>query len=128
MHVWHPLRLGAFEEHDRPMRTSSERRRLWKESAVQERGREIRVRLPFDDHAAVDDVITDGELCQTHLEVRACSDEIEYSGVSFGRVDPNPVRPRRCPVHRRVGDDASRVVAINRRDFDWRGSQKSAIG
>src|SRR5438876_8604689 len=98
MHVWHPLRLGAFEKHDRPMRTSRERCCLWKESAVHERGREIRVRLPFNEHAAVDEVITDGELCQMHFEVRGCSDEIEYSRVSLGKVDANPVRPRPRPV------------------------------
>ena len=70
-------RLWAFEQQHGPVRTASERRGLWQQAAVYQGGREVRVRFPFDDDAAVDDVITDVELLQVHVEVIRFSDEVE---------------------------------------------------
>ena len=75
------------------MWASSERRRLREKPSVHERAREISIRLPFDDDAAVDAVVADGEMHHLDVEVIALSGEIEYRGVSFRKVDAKPAWP-----------------------------------
>lgn len=65
------------------MRTSRECGGLSEHPSINERGREVSVGLPFDDDAAVDEVIADGEIHHLDVEVFARSREIEYRGVSF---------------------------------------------
>ena len=65
------------------MRTSRECRGLREQPSVYEGGREVRVRLPFDDDAAVDEVVANGKTHHVDVEVIARSREIEYRGVSF---------------------------------------------
>jgi hypothetical protein len=48
MDVWHALWPRTLEENDRPMRTSRELRRLRKQMSIDQRQREIGVRLPLD--------------------------------------------------------------------------------
>ncbi len=65
------------------MRTSRECRGLREQPSIYEGGREVSIRLPFDDDAAVDEVVADGETHHLDVEVIALSREIEYRGVSF---------------------------------------------
>jgi hypothetical protein len=94
------------------VRTSSKRRSLRKQPAVHERRREIGVRLPLDDDAALDDVITDFELLELDSKMLGLPDEIQKNRVSFRKVDAELMPP------------GSGV----RDPWFWRGSQQSAIG
>jgi hypothetical protein len=87
VNVGHLSRRGAFEQNDRPMGTSSERCRLWKQAPIRERSGEIRERLPFDDDTAVNVVVTDGKTFHLNFEVSAFPGEIQQCGVSFRKVD-----------------------------------------
>ena len=46
-------------------------------------GREVSIRLPFDDDAAVDDIVADGEMHHLDVEVFALLRQAEYGSVSF---------------------------------------------
>lgn len=70
VNVWHLSRRGAFEQNDRPMGTSSERRGLWKQAPT-----------------AVNVVVTDGKTFHLNFEVSAFPGEIQQRGVSFRKVD-----------------------------------------
>lgn len=61
VNVRHLRRCGPFEENDRPVGTSRECCRLGKEPPIHQRGREIRVRLSFDDDPIINQVVTDSE-------------------------------------------------------------------
>jgi hypothetical protein len=65
------------------MRASRECRGLREQPSIYEGGREVSIRLPFDDDAAVDEVVSDGKMRHLDVEVTALSREIEYRGVSF---------------------------------------------
>ena len=94
VNVGHLRRRGAFEQNDRPVGTSRERRRLGKESSIHKRSREIRVRLPFDDDTVINVVVTDRQTFHLNVEVTALLCEIEQCGVSFRKVDAKPASPR----------------------------------
>jgi len=111
MNVGHLRRRGPFEENDRPVGTSRERRRLRKESSIYQRSREIRVRLSFDDDTAINEVVTDDETFHTNVEVSASACEIEQCGVALRKVDAKPPLPRRI----RVADTAF-GISINSMD------------
>lgn len=107
VNVGHLRRRGAFEQNDRPVGTSSKRRRLWKESSIRKRSREIRVRLPFDDETAINVVVTDGKTFHLNVEVSAFPCEIKQCGVSFRKVDAKPVSSRSCRIR-----DLSEGIAL----------------
>jgi len=65
------------------MRTSRECRGLPEQPSIYEGGREVSIRLPFDDDAAVDEVVADGEMHHLDVEVFALSRQMEYCRVSF---------------------------------------------
>lgn len=65
------------------MRASRESRGLREQPSIYEGGREVSIRLPFDDDAAVDEVVSDGKMHHLDVEVITRSREIEYRGVSF---------------------------------------------
>jgi hypothetical protein len=65
------------------MRASRECRGLREQPSIDEGGREVSIRLPFDNDVAVDEVVADGEMHHVDIEVIALSGEIEYRGVSF---------------------------------------------
>ena len=65
------------------MRTSRECRGLPEQPSIYEGGREVSIRLPFDDDSAVNEVIADGEIHHLDVEVFARSRQMEYRGVSF---------------------------------------------
>jgi len=77
MNVRHLRRLGSFEQHDWAMRTSCESRRLWKEPAIRERHREIKIRLALDHNAAINAIVTDIEPIHPYVEVPALSCKID---------------------------------------------------
>jgi hypothetical protein len=80
--------------------------------AVHPRGsREVRVGLPLDDDAAIDDVVTDGESLEVDCKVVGLLEQIQKRRVSFGKVDAELIPP----------------VGVRDIGF-WRGSQKSAMG
>ena len=54
-----------------------------KQPSIYEGGHEVHIRLPFDDDAAVDEVIADGEIHHLDVEVFARSRQMEDRGVSF---------------------------------------------
>jgi hypothetical protein len=56
---------------------------LREQPPIDEGGREVRIRLPFDNDATVDEVVADGEMHHLDVEFSAASREIEYRGVSF---------------------------------------------
>jgi len=93
VHVRHLGWPRAFEQQDGPVRTSSKRGSLGKQPAVHERCREIGVRLPLDDDAAVDDVIADFELLELDSKMLGLPDEIQKNRVSFGKVDAELMSP-----------------------------------
>jgi len=117
MNVRHAWRLGTFEQHDSPVRAPSQRSRLRKESAVHKRHCEICVRLSFDDNAAVNDVITDGELFQADVEVAGFPSEIEQCRVSFREVDAELMPPRTRVVHDSFGRNATHGVTLSGRNM-----------
>jgi hypothetical protein len=119
MDVGHSRGLGTFEQHDSPMRTPSQRSRLRKESAVHKRHCEIRVRLSFDDNAAVNEVIADGELFQADVEVAGFPSEIEQCRVSFREVDAELVPPRTRIVHDSFVCNATHSVTLTGRKEHW---------
>ena len=71
------------------MGASSEDGGLPEQSPVGEREREIGVRLPLNDHAAVDAVISDCKTLHPYLEVRALMYEIAERGMSLGTIHAN---------------------------------------
>lgn len=75
------------------MWASSERRRLREKPSVHERAREISIRLPLHDDAFVDAVVANCEVHHLHVEVIACSGEIEQRGASLRKVDAKPAWP-----------------------------------
>jgi hypothetical protein len=83
MDIWHPRWFWAFEQDDRPMRTSRECRGLREQPSIYDGGREVSIRLPFDDDPAVDEIVADGEMHQLDVEVFALSRQTEDCGVSF---------------------------------------------
>ena len=89
MDIRHSGRPRTFEENDRPVGTSSEDGGLPEQSPVDEREREIGVRLPLNDHPAVDAVISDLETLHPDLEVWALLDEIAERGIPLGTVHAN---------------------------------------
>ena len=52
MNIRHPRWPWTFEQHDGPIRTSSQRGGLWKQTSIGQRRREICVRFPLDDNPA----------------------------------------------------------------------------
>jgi hypothetical protein len=94
VNVGHVCRRGTFEQDDRPVGTSSERRRLRKEASIRQRRGEICVSLPLDNDAAVNVVITDSKTLHLNIEVAAFPCEVEQCGVSFRDVDAKPVSSR----------------------------------
>ena len=93
------------------MGTSRERCRLGKESSIDQRSREIRIRLSFDDDPAINEVVTHSETFHANLEVAASACEIEQCGVSLGSVDAEPPTP--CHVR---GADTALGTSIGRGD------------
>jgi hypothetical protein len=83
MDIWHPQWLWAFEQNDRPMRALREGRGLREQASIDERDREVSIRLPFDHDAAVDEVVADWEMHHLDVEVFALSRQTEHCGVSF---------------------------------------------
>ncbi len=129
MNVGHLWRLRTFEQDDRPVGTSSESRRLRKESSIRKRSCEIRVRLPFDDDTAINVVVTDSKAFHLNVEVSAFPCEIEQCGVSFRKVDAKPVSSR-CRRIRDVSEDIALGSPIHSggRASSGGESQRSTIG
>jgi hypothetical protein len=94
MNVGHSRWFGAFKQHNRSMRTSSECRGLWKQPAIYERGREVGVRLPLNHDTAIDEIVADRETLQLNIEVAAVPCEINQSGVPFRKVDTKQMSAR----------------------------------
>ena len=93
VNVRHSSRLRPFEQKHRPVRASRKGGYLWEQPAVHDRCREVHIRLPFDDDAAVDDVITDVELFEVDCEVFGVLDEIQKDRVSLRVVDAESISP-----------------------------------
>ena len=83
MDIRHPRWFWTFEKNDRPMRALRECRSLREQPSIDEGGREVSIRLPFDHDAAIDDVVADGEMHHLDIEVFALSRQTEYCCVSF---------------------------------------------
>ena len=69
------------------MRTSRELCSLGEQSSVCKRKREIGIRFPLDNNAAVNPIIADGKVLDVHREVVALAGEVDQSGMAFGVVD-----------------------------------------
>ncbi len=65
------------------MRALRECRSLREQPSIYEGGREVSIRLPFDNNPAVDEVVADREMHHLDLEVFALSRQTEYCRVSF---------------------------------------------
>lgn len=83
MNIGHLPWFWALEQKNGSVWTSSKGCRLREEPSVRQRGREVSIRLPFDDDTAVDEVVANGEVHHLNIEVVALSREIEYRSVSF---------------------------------------------
>jgi hypothetical protein len=93
VNVGHLRGCGTFEQNDRPMRISSERRRLWKETSLRKRTGEICVRLPFDDDTAVNEVVDGWRDFRASSSARAGSER--------NRRGPIPAGPGACDLELR---------------------------
>ena len=68
VNVRHSNGRGAFDQHDRAMRTLRQPGGLEKEASVRQRDGQIRVRLALDQHTAVNQIVADVEAHHLHVE------------------------------------------------------------
>ena len=122
MDIRHARRPRTLQENDGTMRTSRESRGLWEQTSVHEGEREIGVRLPLDDNAAVEPVIADGQVLDAYVEVVALAGEIDQSGMPLRRIDQELV------THAFAAVGSGRCLAmfrdIDRTGHVWRGKPK----